>query len=460
MFKSTLKFFLIGKNNKKKLLKNSSILSLPSIIGIILALIAIPIHLQINGKSDYGNYIFFHFIMSFGILLNLGINKITTIEIAKKKYIGQIITQSLKISLKVILVIFFIYLIVTSFLDYSEFFLVTITGLSITIFYLNLEGILQGLKKFKLLSIANFIFYTLSLNIPSITLMYIESFDFYNLIRISIILKFLTLLIILINLKKFFYIKRSKKIYNFSNNLKKYSKWYFLHFLNIQIYDLLDKYLIKIFLGPVALAIYSIPYQLAGKITIFSKSIAAVLLPEISFGREKENFNYSIKIFTFILPTLLLFIFPYLNILLNFWLKNQFTNEILNLTKIFLIISWMAGTSHLLIVYFEGKRKIKINTLLELYFIIPFLFTILFVLLKFSNLMYIAFVLLAKEFILLILRIEKIKKKLTLVNKIYTNIFIIIFNLFISLYFNEYFIYSLTILFIYNLTLFFKYSVK
>ena len=63
--------------------------------------------------------------------------------------------------------------------------------------------------------------------------------------------------------------------------------------LNLQIFDFVDKYLIKIFIGPAALAIYSIPYQLAGKLTILSKSISAVLLPEISFSSEKTNFNHS-----------------------------------------------------------------------------------------------------------------------------------------------------------------------
>ena len=67
------------------------------------------------------------------------------------------------------------------------------------------------------------------------------------------------------------YVKKKTKNYNFFKIIKKYSKWYFLFNLNIQIFDILDKYLIKIFIGPAALAIYSIPYQLAGKITTFSK---------------------------------------------------------------------------------------------------------------------------------------------------------------------------------------------
>ncbi len=85
------KLIKISSSNKYKnlflLLKNSALLTMPSVIGILLALIAIPVHLQVNGKVDYGNYIFFHFIIFFGLLLNFGINKIVTIEIAKDKNI-------------------------------------------------------------------------------------------------------------------------------------------------------------------------------------------------------------------------------------------------------------------------------------------------------------------------------------------------------------------------------------
>ena len=96
--------------SKFDIIKNSSILSFPSFLGIFFALLAIPIHLQTNGKADYGNYIFYHFIFSFGLLLNFGISKITTIELAKNKSIEQIINQSLNFTLKIIFFILVIFL--------------------------------------------------------------------------------------------------------------------------------------------------------------------------------------------------------------------------------------------------------------------------------------------------------------------------------------------------------------
>ena len=147
-------------NNLFKLIKNSSLLSLPSLIGIFLALIAIPIHLKINGKYDYGNYIFFHFIVSFSLILNLGLNKIVAIELAKKKYLVSIINQSVKFSIFTSIIIFLIGLFLIKLMINNFFSLLILIGICMSVIYLTLEGIIQGLKKFKILSGFNFFLYT------------------------------------------------------------------------------------------------------------------------------------------------------------------------------------------------------------------------------------------------------------------------------------------------------------
>ena len=60
---------------------NTFILSLPGIISIFISLFSIPIHLNIAGVENYGNYIIFHFILIITVNLNLGIGKSTTISI-------------------------------------------------------------------------------------------------------------------------------------------------------------------------------------------------------------------------------------------------------------------------------------------------------------------------------------------------------------------------------------------
>ena len=286
---------------------------MPSVIGILLALLAIPIHLQINGKADYGNYIFFHFIIFFGLLLNFGINKIVAIEIAKNIHKKKIIYESIKISIYIFLLILFIGFLISFFSNNIIYLFSIIAGLGIMVIYLTLEGILQGLKKFQSLSIVNFIFYTVSLNIPSVSLL-MKGNNFENLIIFSIFIKIVAIFTSLLLIKNYLKEKKTKD-YNFLKIIKKHSKWYFLYNVNTQIFDILDKYLIKIYIGPAALALYSIPYQLAGKITIFSKSISAVLLPEISKNKlsSKGDFNQLIYFYTISVSIFLLIIFPFLD---------------------------------------------------------------------------------------------------------------------------------------------------
>ena len=77
------------------------------------------------------------------------------------------------------------------------------------------------------------------------------------------------------------------------NNLKINSKWLTLNNILVQFYDICDKYLVKIFLGPIALTAYSIPQQLTGKLSIFSKGFSVILLTILSKKKiSNENFNH------------------------------------------------------------------------------------------------------------------------------------------------------------------------
>ena len=146
------------------------------------------------------------------------------------------------------------------------------------------------------------------------------------------------------------------------NNLKKNSKWLTLNSLLVQFYDVFDKYLIKIFLGPIALATYSIPQQITGKLSVVSKGFSAFLLPFLSRKNFKNNdFNESLKIFLKILPVIIFVIFPFYSVLLKLWLGDQFNQEILYLTKIFSLSVIFACSSHILITKFETTQGLREN---------------------------------------------------------------------------------------------------
>ena len=161
-------------------------------------------------------------------------------------------------------------------------------------------------------------------------------------------------------------------------NLRNNSRWLTLNNLLIQFYDLSDKYLVKIFLGPIAIATYSIPQQLTGKLSIFSKGFSAFLLPNLSRkNQDIQSFNFTLRIFLIIIPIIIFFIFPLFDIFLSYWLNNNYNKEILNLTKIFSLCSIFSCASHLLITKFEATKTLNRNLKIEL-IIIPFFVVLLY----------------------------------------------------------------------------------
>ncbi len=368
----------------KNLLTNSAILSLPGFISIFLSLLSIPIHLKFAGLENFGNYLLFHLILSLSLLLNLGIAKSIVISSNfEKKDLSNIaydaIRYSLYITIGLILSFFPIKIIITKNFNYIFPLELILVGLILTIIYLTFEGILQANKFFKNISIINFFFYSLSLSLPSIILIFFNNLDLIELIYLSILIKISTILFLIIFfIKKKLISKNKKKI--FFKYFKKNSPWLTLNSSLIQLYEIMDKYLIKIFMGSTLLAIYSIPQQLTGKLSIVSKAFSAFLLPNMNNKKKLDEFLYSLNIFIKYIPILIFLLFPLYPIILEFWLGREYSLLILNLTKIFSLVAIYSSISHILITKYESDQKSKKNFRIELS-LLPFFFnsTLLFI---------------------------------------------------------------------------------
>tara|TARA_B100000767_G_scaffold110112_1_gene105415 strand:- start:742 stop:2079 length:1338 start_codon:yes stop_codon:yes gene_type:complete len=428
--------------NNDKLISNGVILSLPGILSIFISLISIPIHLNIAGAENYGNYLIFHFLLTISLILNLGIGKSIVISMNNfPKKSKAIAYQGLRYTLMISLLVFIIFIILSfikeeilfSFFKINSIFnYFTICTIS-TIFYISLESVFQGSQKFKSLSFYNFIFFSLSLSLPSLALLYDGNLKLEHLLLVSTVLKLFTILtMILIIINNNLILKSTDKI--LANNLKKNSKWLTLNAILIQFYDLFDKYLIKIFMGPIALATYSIPQQLTGKLSIFSKGFSAFLLPLFSKKKANHDFNLTIKIFLKLIPILIFLLFPFYSILLKFWLGENFNENILILSKIFSLSVIFSCASHILITKFEASQTLKKNLKFELLVMPFFLLTLYFFTNGGYSLIYIASIILAKETTLLFLRLNILQKEIKELYSyyIYSILFICMLYLFLN----------------------------
>jgi len=443
-----------------KFFMNGIILSLPGLVAIIFSLISIPIHLKIAGAENYGNYIIFHFILTMSAVFNFGIGKSIVISIGnfplKNKFIAY---QGLKYTFIVSLIITSI-IILLNFTNVEIFkyilktnksFYFFIVCLIATIFYTSLEGILQGNEKYKSLSFYNFLFFSLSLTLPSLSLIFYSSeSNLDNLLLISTFLKLLTILVMLMLIISNDLIKISNDN-NLKNNLRINSRWLTLNNILIQFYDIFDKYLVKIFMGPIALTTYSIPQQLTGKLSIFSKGFSAILLTILSKKkRTSENFNQTIKFFLNFSPALIFLIFPLYEILLNFWLGTEFNKNILYLSKIFSLSGIFSCTSHILITKFEASQTLKRNLKFE-FVLMPIFLLILYLSISGNySLVYIASIILVKETILLFTRLNFFKKEIKNIINYYLYSIFFILMLYLS-FVNQNLFYLMEILLLINI---------
>ena len=192
--------------------------------------------------------------------------------------------------------------------------------------------------------------------------------------------------------------------------------------------------MVKIFLGPIALATYSIPQQLTGKLSILSKGFSAYLLTNLSRKYNDDIvFNYTIKIFLLVIPTLIFLLFPVYEFCLNLWLNDQYNQKILLLTKMFSLSAIFSCASHILITKFEASKTLSRNLKIEFLFLPIFIFSLYFFTSNKFSLLEISYFILLKEVTLLILRLNLLKKIIKNLNIYYIYILFFLFTLFLSI---------------------------
>ena len=163
---------------------------------------------------------------------------------------------------------------------------------------------------------------------------------------------------------------------------------------------MLDKYLIKIFLGSSFMAIYSIPQQLTGKLSILSKGFSAFLLPNIS-NKKKFRIFLFYRYFLKYIPLIIFLIFPFYPYLLKFWLGNEYSILVHDLTKIFSLIAIFSCVSHILLTKFEADQLSYVNFRIEVMFLPLFLIALVYMSYANYSLINISLLVLIKEIVLI-----------------------------------------------------------
>lgn len=430
--------------NKYTLIKGSFFFSLPGIISALLALVSIPIYLNQISNNLYSSFILQHFFLTISIILNLGLSKITNIEIAKnqnEEKINNKIKLIIAISaIKSIIISTLIYVIIKFFILmfkinslYSLIDIQVLFGLILTNIYLTLDAILRGKLYYKFSALGNLIFYSFSISLPIFFCLLFE-INFNFLFNISLFIKLFSLIMILFFLLKNIDLFNKLKKDNFIKIYINSYKWISINLVFHQIYNYLDKYLVKIFFNNIFFVFYSVSQQIASKITIPFNGINHIFLTlnSKSNGSIYQLINF-IYLYILLINISFYAILPLLDPALKIWLKENYNQYYLTLSLIFFLTGSIGSLSNLLLDFYDinnlSKKNLKIDSLM----LIPFLMMIAFAIYNNNNIYLVAFSILLKDIFLILIRLLPLnfssKYKLFIASQISILALIVLFKL-------------------------------
>ncbi len=396
---------------------------LPGIISILLSFFSIPIYLNYLGFQEYGDFLILHIFLSIVMVTNFNLGKIASIKIQKvsNSFKKSIITTTLFVSFVSSLLITLILYLIFNYIKFNYENLISFNlnlfffALFVSNIYVTSENIFKGIKKYYISSISNLIFYSFSISLPAFFILIDNKNynDVEELFKISIYFKTLSLLILLTILifKKFFNLNILTNM--ITKDFVKQAKWQTLSSIYLQLFDFLDKYLIKIFLGSSNLAIYSIPQQISGKLSVLSDGLISVFIPRISSSKKfldkKKIFNSNFYGFFYFIGFSLILVNPVLDDIITLWLDENNNLKIIFLFKIFLIVSFYICITHIISTFLDTEFKSKINSKLETFILIIFIFGLLFSIYK-SSIDYFAFTILLRSIFSFFIKLNFIKK--------------------------------------------------
>ena len=424
-----------------KNLGNIIISSTPGFISIFLSFFTIPIYLNYLGFEKYGNFLILHILLSVVMITNFNLGKIASIKMQKvlKKNKSSIISTTIVTSIissaLVCLLLYLFYIILISLNNnlILNNYKILFFALFFSNVYVTLENISKGLKYYFLSSFGNLIFYSLSLSLPALFILL--DFNIYQdvatLFNISLCIKIFGILVILFTLiyKKYIELKFSPQILK---DFLDYGKWQTLSSAYIQIFDFFDKYLIKIFLGAASLSTYSIPQQIAGKLSVISDGLISVFIPKISSSKNKkktfEILNSNFYSFFYLIGFLLILINPFINEVLIWWLRASANLEILFLFKIFLMISFYICITHIISTFLDTQKLSKKNSQIETFVLVVFVIGLI-ISVYYKNINFFAYTMLIRSLTAFFIKAFYIKKFLINFNILILQniIFILIF---------------------------------
>lgn len=313
-------------------LKDAIKLASPSFLSIPITLLAVPACLSVIGVSAYGLLLIFFLLINQSHMLLFGAEKNLIREILKKSaflpnlYLLQIIT----FLYGVLLAFFFIVIVAklgffdTTPISASNLYFLA-AGIPVHFLWSSQRAILQGTEKFNALGLTTFLYMAATQYMPlAVILVAPDSSKTLTNFLCAVLLARAAITVCIIPLTKINAGTTNSSNYFDVFRLMNYGKWMGFNQMIQIFFDGADRYFIGIFLSPAAVAIYSIPMQVAQKLAAVPIAFSQIVFNKTSASSAKKSENHFLC-FSLIAPLISAFYFAVNGPFFKFWLGHHAT---------------------------------------------------------------------------------------------------------------------------------------
>lgn len=319
-------------------LKDAVKLASPSFLSIPITLITVPACLSVIGVSAYGILLIFFLVINQSHMLLFGSEKNLVLEILNKSndlpnlYAVQIITflYGVFFALFSIVIIASLGFFETTPMSASNLYVLA-ASIPLHLLWSAQRAILQGREKYNALGLTTFLYMTATQYMPlAIILFAPDSSKTVTNFLWAVLIARTVITLCIIPLTKI-NAETATSSHSFDVfRLMNYGKWMGFNQMIQIFFDGADRYFLGIFLSPAAVAIYSIPMQVAQKLAAIPVAFSLIVFNKTSASSAKKSENHFLC-FSLIAPLISAFYFTVNGPFFKFWLGHHATPIILEL---------------------------------------------------------------------------------------------------------------------------------
>lgn len=161
-----------------------------------------------------------------------------------------------------------------------------------------------------------------------------------------------------------------------ARHLVGFGGWVTITSFLVPIMAFLDRFAIGAISGAASVSLYSVPYQLAEKMTIIPAALSSALYPKFASGAAKEAGDLSVRsIKSLFLITTPIGIIGIIGIepFLHFWISPEFSSQSAGVAKLLIMAFWLNGFERVPFSFLQSRGRPDIPAKCHLFEIFPFM---------------------------------------------------------------------------------------